>query len=143
MKVKIRGYREEDLGAIEEIWLSGNRTAHGFIPDAFFLGHLPMLRELMPKVTVLVSEEEDTVTGFLGMEDGFILGLFVDPIKQGQGIGRKLLQEAKRKTDVLTLKAFVKNERAVAFYIREGFTQASIELDETTGEEEVTFVWKK
>lgn len=141
--MKIRGYRNEDLKKIEEIWLKGNKEAHAFVSEEFFLGHLPMLRELMPKVTVLVSEEEDTVTGFLGMEDGFILGLFVDPVKQGQGIGRKLLQEAKRKTDVLTLKAFVKNERAIAFYIREGFTQASIELDETTGEEEVTFVWKK
>lgn len=141
--MKIRGYRNEDLKKIEEIWLKGNKEAHAFVSEEFFLGHLPMLRELMPKVTVLVSEEEDTVTGFLGMEDGFILGLFVDPIKQGQGIGRKLLQEAKRKTDVLTLKAFVKNERAVAFYIREGFTAAGTEVDETTGEEEVTFVWKK
>lgn len=141
--MKIRGYRNEDLKKIEEIWLKGNKEAHAFVSEEFFFGHLPMLRELMPKVTVLVSEEEDTVTGFLGMEDGFILGLFVDPIKQGQGIGRKLLQEAKRKTDVLTLKAFVKNERAVAFYIREGFTAAGTEVDETTGEEEVTFVWKK
>ena len=141
--MKIRGYRNEDLKKIEEIWLKGNKEAHAFVSEEFFLGHLPMLRELMPKVTVLVSEEEDTVTGFLGMEDGFILGLFVDPVKQGQGIGRKLLQEAKRKTDVLTLKAFVKNERAVAFYIREGFTAAGTEVDETTGEEEVTFVWKK
>ncbi|HBW14306.1 MAG TPA: GNAT family N-acetyltransferase [Proteiniclasticum sp.] len=141
--MKIRGYRNEDLKKIEEIWLKGNKEAHAFVSEEFFFGHLPMLRELMPKVTVLVSEEEDTVTGFLGMEDGFILGLFVDPIKQGQGIGRKLLQEAKRKTDVLTLKAFVKNERAVAFYKREGFTAAGTEVDETTGEEEVTFVWKK
>lgn len=141
--MKIRGYRNEDLKKIEEIWLKGNKEAHAFVSEEFFLGHLPMLRELMPKVTVLVSEEEDTVTGFLGMEDGFILGLFVDPMKQGQGIGRKLLQEAKRKTDTLTLKAFVKNERAVAFYEREGFTQASIEIDEATGEEEVIFVWKK
>lgn len=141
--MKIRGYRNEDLKKIEEIWLKGNKEAHAFVSEEFFFGHLPMLRELMPKVTVLVSEEEDTVTGFLGMEDGFILGLFVDPVKQGQGIGRKLLQEAKRKTDVLTLKAFVKNERAVAFYIREGFTAAGTELDETTGEEEVTFVWNK
>ena len=141
--MKIRGYRNEDLKKIEEIWQKGNKEAHAFVSEEFFLGHLPMLRELMPKVTVLVSEEEDTVTGFLGMEDGFILGLFVDPVKQGQGIGRKLLQEAKRKTDVLTLKAFVKNERAVAFYIREGFTAAGTEVDETTGEEEVTFVWNK
>lgn len=141
--MKIRGYRNEDLKKIEEIWLKGNKEAHAFVSEEFFFGHLPMLRELMPKVTVLVSEEEDTVTGFLGMEDGFILGLFVDPIKQGQGIGRKLLQEAKCKTDVLTLKAFVKNERAVAFYKREGFTAAGTEVDETTGEEEVTFVWKK
>ncbi|WP_313126540.1 GNAT family N-acetyltransferase [Proteiniclasticum ruminis] len=143
MKVRIRGYRKEDLKKIEEIWLKGNREAHAFVSEEFFLEHLPMLGELLPKVTVLVSEEEDTVTGFLGMEDGFILGLFVDPVKQGQGIGRKLLQEAKRKTDTLTLKAFVKNKRAVAFYIREGFTQTGTELDETTGEEEVTFVWKK
>lgn len=141
--MKIRGYRNEDLKKIEEIWLKGNKEAHAFVSEEFFLKHLPMLEELLPKVTVLVSEEEDTVTGFLGMEDGYILGLFVDPMKQGQGIGRKLLQEAKRKTDTLTLKAFVKNERAVAFYKREGFTQASIEIDEATGEEEVIFVWKK
>lgn len=140
--MKIRGYRKEDLKKIEEIWLKGNKEAHAFVTEEFFLQHLPMLGELLPKVTVLVSEEEDTVTGFLGMDDGFILGLFVDPMKQGQGIGRELLQEAKRKTDVLTLKAFIRNERAVAFYIKEGFTQAGVEVDEATGEEEVTFVWR-
>lgn len=143
MKVKIRGYREEDLGAIEEIWLSGNRTAHGFIPDAFFLGHLPMLGELLPQVKVFIAEEHEDIIGFLGMEDGFILGLFVHPGKQRHGIGRTLLQEAKKQSDALTLKAFVKNERAVAFYHREGFAPVGMEKDETTGEEEVTFVWKK
>lgn len=141
--MKIRGYKPEDLKEISKIWLECNKKAHSFVPEEYFIKHLPMLEELLPTVTVLVSEEEEKVSGFLGMEDGFILGLFVDPDRHRKGIGHLLLQEARKNQDSLTLKAFVKNEKAVAFYIKEGFRSIGTEKDENTGEEEVTFFWEK
>lgn len=143
MKVRIRGFEEADLQRIEEIWLEGNRKAHGFVPETYFLNHLPMLRELMPKVTVLIAEEEGTALGFLGMEDGFVMGLFVDPERTGEGIGTLLLKEAKEMTSSLKLKAFLKNSRAISFYLREGFEQLGIETDEGTGEQELVLSWKR
>lgn len=42
----------------------------------------------------------------------------------------------------LTLDVYQKNNRAVAFYFREGFSVLSEELDKATGEIEYTMIWK-
>lgn len=43
----------------------------------------------------------------------------------------------------LSLGVYQKNKRAVSFYLREGFSILSEELDEATGETEYTMIWKE
>ena len=86
-------------------------------------------------------EEDSNVTGFIGLEEGFVQGLFVKPGRQRRGIGQALLEQVKSNRDVLMLKVYRKNEKAISFYRREGFDVAELEVEEATGETEITMKW--
>ena len=59
------------------------------------------------------------------------------------GIGKHLLQCAKQNRDSLSLHVYLKNERAVRFYKKEGFHIAGEQTDIETGEQEYLMEWKK
>ena len=59
------------------------------------------------------------------------------------GIGKHLLEYVKQTHSTLSLGVYQKNKRAVSFYLREGFSILSEELDEATGETEYTMIWKE
>ena len=65
----------------------------------------------------------DPVAGFMALdpEQDMVTALYV--AKPGQGIGRALLDHAKRGRDALELWTFVANEGARRFYAREGFSE--------------------
>ena len=62
--------------------------------------------------------------------------------KRSGGIGTALLDLAKKGRSALTLRVYQKNERAVKFYLRNGFRIREEGLDEGTGEKEYEMVWK-
>ena len=79
----------------------------------------------------------------IGLSGQQIEGLFVDEKSRSQGIGRALLDFAKRKYPVLTLQVYEKNLRAVRFYQREGFSVREKQVDEQMGEAEYVMGWTK
>jgi GNAT superfamily N-acetyltransferase len=65
--------------------------------------------------------------------DDLVTGLYVSRTYRGQGVGRLLLDRAKRDADAgVTLWTFQKNLAAQAFYQREGF----VEINRTDGDNE-------
>ncbi|WP_421858714.1 GNAT family N-acetyltransferase [Oricola sp.] len=74
----------------------------------------------------------DPVEGFMALdpEHHMVTALYV--ATPGQGIGRALLDHAKRGRDALELWTFVANEDARRFYAREGF----VEIRRTGGDNE-------
>lgn len=141
IEIQIAPLKVEDLEEVLALWLAVNLKTHGFVSQEHFLAHLPMMREALPKATVLVAKKEDQVVGFLGMEEKFIHGLFVAEANQGSGIGKRLLDEAKKNATTLRLKVYKKNPRAYAFYVREGFQVEKAVVDEAVGEEEMILSW--
>ena len=119
----IRPYQPSDLDRLMQIWLEANREAHDFIPEQYWLDHVPMVREALPQAWLLVSEQAETgeIQGFLGLMDDFIAGLFVDSRFRGHGIGAELLAAARTFHDRLQLQVYCRNTGAVRFYLREGF----------------------
>jgi ribosomal protein S18 acetylase RimI-like enzyme len=74
---------------------------------------------------VLVAVLNDTVVGFISLwlPDNFIHHLYIDEEYQHQNIGTLLLDEAIKIMDSpIKLKCLVKNEKAVKFYNKKGFT---------------------
>lgn len=92
---------------------------------------------------IYVFDSEDGILGFLGLQEDYIAGIFVGENNRGRGIGKHLLQCAKQNRDSLSLHVYLKNERAVRFYEKEGFHIAGEQTDIETGEQEYLMEWKK
>ena len=75
------------------------------------------------------------------MNGEYIEGIFIDGRARFLGIGRELLDFVKVKKDRLKLHVYVKNERAVRFYKREGFRVIRTLIDDGTGEEEYIMIY--
>lgn len=139
----IRRMQFTDLDKISQIWLESNKEAHRFIPAEYWESHLQSVKTalLQAEVYVYVNERRDEILGFIGMNGEYIEGIFVDGRARSLGIGRELLDFVKVKKDRLKLHVYVKNERAVRFYKREGFRVIKTLIDEGTGEEEYIMIY--
>ncbi|HEX3454683.1 MAG TPA: GNAT family N-acetyltransferase, partial [Gaiellaceae bacterium] len=85
--------------------------------------HRPLLGGwFIDRDEIWVDEESDTVTGFAGLNADTLTHIYVDPDRQGCGIGTVLLEHAKSlRSERLELWVFQKNEGARRFYERHGF----------------------
>jgi diamine N-acetyltransferase len=138
----IRPWTQADLPAIQRLLLETWLEAYGgFIPRADVAGYLytqysqPKLEALFadPDVTGLVAEAEGAVAGYAKLyharaEKRFYLHqLYVLPAWQGLGLGHRLMACAEERArelgaDRIWLGVMVKNERAVAWYRKLGYT---------------------
>lgn len=139
----IRKLEKEDLDDVMRIWLEGNIEAHSFIPEDDWISNYEMVREMISQAEVYISEEKERMKGFIGIEDGYVAGIFVDKKYRSEGIGKTLLECAKSKYTVLSLNVYSKNKRAVSFYLREGFTVSEEKIDEPTKNKEYTMTWSR
>lgn len=137
----IRTFDIQDLPAVLDIWLASNIDAHDFIPKSYWEQQLPLIREMLPEAEIYIHENEGRIDAFIGLSGDHIEGLFVRREARSGGIGRELLDHVKKLHPVLSLNVYRKNERAIAFYKREGFVLQEEEVDEATGEAELIMVW--
>ena len=139
----IRAIRPADLDAAAALWLDANREAHWFVPAAYWQSQLAAVRpQLLEAESYVFVEEDGTISGLLGLQDALIAGLFVRRDVRSRGIGRQLLDFAKRRRTRLYLHVYRQNGRAEAFYRREGFRPCGRQLDEATGQPETVMVWE-
>ena len=123
---------------ISVLMVSGDRSA---AEAADYLAEA--VRGQIPEAEICVWEEDGAVLGFIGLTDGYVAGLFTAEGHRSRGIGRRLLEHCRERYDRLTLRVYVRNRRAVDFYLREGFSIVSEEMDEGTGEREYVMVWTR
>lgn len=141
--VLIRASRASDMDGIVGIWLDANLRAHSFIPAEYWKDNLGYVREAIALAEVHVYEDERGVQGFIGLDGGHVEDLFVATGMRSRGIGRRLLDHAKRGRDRLVLEAYRRNTRAVSFYQREGFEIQGEGPDARTGEMEYSMIWRR
>lgn len=80
-----------DIDLIMEIWLKSNVEAHHFILDKYWKENYDEVKKLLPKSHLRVYYKDKQPTGFIGIVDGYIAGIFVDSNYRCQGIGLALL----------------------------------------------------
>lgn len=137
----IRKFKETDLNSIMKLWLETNISAHDFIDEKYWRSNYEQVRQMMPEAVIYVYEE-DSIKGFIGLNGDYIAGLFVEANSQSKGIGKALLDHIKGINKELLLHVYKKNERAVRFYIREGFSVEGEQIDINTNETELVMKWK-
>lgn len=140
---KIKKIDNKVLEKLLLIWLNSNKDSHDFIPTEYWDENLIFVREALPSAEIFVFETDGEILGFLGLVDGYIAGIFVNESSRNLGIGRKLLNAAKKENDKLTLTVFCKNKKAINFYKREEFIIKKQKIDKNTSEEEIVMHWDK
>lgn len=139
----IEELNKKDINKIMDIWLKENKRTHNYISGEYWDNHFEDVKKEILKAEIYVYKEKEEICGFIGLSNTYIAGIFVKKEKQSMGIGRKLIQYCKSKYPELMLSVYAKNERARAFYEREGFKIKKEEIDKTTNEKEYVMVWKK
>lgn len=138
----IRKLQEADINQVMQIWLNGNMEAHTFVAQEYWQSNYDMVQEQLLQAEVFVLEVDGVVQGFIGLVEGYIAGIFVAGQYRSMGVGRQLLDYAKQRYNTLTLSVYQQNERAIAFYRREGFAVSAEGMDEETGSAEYTMTWR-
>lgn len=139
----IRKFSETDLDKVMSIWLDSNIEAHSFIPKSYWELVSHFVKTAIAKAELYVYEEDGTICGFIGLEDSYIAGMFVEETKRSKGIGRNLLDYVKTIRTELDLRVYQKNERAIAFYQREQFVAVAESVDGNTNEAEFVMRWEQ
>ena len=137
----LRDFQKEDLQAVSELWLSANLDAHDFIRASWWKKQQAAVRQQLMQAEVIVATEGDQICGFIGLQGEWVAGLFVRRQNRCAGIGKALLDEAKRRHPTLSLSVYRRNEKAVAFYRREGFVTVRQSAEKDSGMKELTMRW--
>lgn len=140
--VMIRKYKPEDLNAIMAVWLESNIEAHHFIRSQYWKENYDQVKVLLPQAIIFVYEKKGVVLGFIGLNDHFIEGLFVKPSEQSKGVGQALLNYVKESKTSLVLHVYKNNERAVRFYLKEGFNITGEHFDQNVRQDECVMEWR-
>ncbi len=140
----IRAFKEEDTEAVIRIWLEASILSHSFIDKAYWEEKADAMRTLyLPLSEVVVDEDKDMgeVVAFIAFVEDYLAALFVAPAHQKKGVGSRLLALAKKMRDTLELSVYAENERAVAFYRKNGFRMTNKRIEEMTGHTELLMVF--
>ena len=139
----IRKFENNDINTVMKIWKNENIKAHKFISEEYWKSNYNFVKEVLPNAEIYVYINKGKIVGFIGLNDNYIEGIFVDTNNQSRGIGTYLLNKVKENKDNLTLKVYKKNINAISFYKKNGFVITNENIDENTNEIEYTMIWEK
>lgn len=139
----IRKKDSKDIKKIMDIWIASNLDAHNFISKDYFYNNFDFVKDAIENATVYVYEQESKVIGFVGINQEFIEGIFVDRNYRSKGIGKKLIDYCKKNYNTLSLNVYCKNKKAIEFYKREGFEICEKKLEKDNKEFEYVMKWKR
>lgn len=139
----IRKYNEFDLKRVMRIWYDGNMEAHDFIDKEYWDRNFGYVKRALSEAEVYVYEINGYVVGFVGIDEGYLEGLFVDKEYRGLGVGTKLVDYIKEKYDFFTLHVFENNYGAVTFYENRGLIKKEESIHEDLGEVEFLMYYRR
>ncbi|WP_292894946.1 MULTISPECIES: acetyltransferase [unclassified Nitratireductor] len=121
---EIRKSRKDDLVDLIEIWRRSVRATHDFLSESDFRAiEADVAGTYLPGADLWVAvDEEDSPLAFMGLCEGHIDSLFVDPDSRGTGLGARLIAHAREVAGRhITLDVNEQNELALGFYRKMGF----------------------
>lgn len=121
--MSIRPRQAADNPRLLEIWHRAVLATHDFLSPEDVETLYCQVRDLyLDAVTISVYLLDDrSVAGFIGLGERHVEMLFVDPQLHGQGIGSRLLDDARARLGDLTVDVNEQNPAAHDFYRRYGF----------------------
>ena len=138
----IEKFNKKDIDAVMQIWKKENIKAHYFISKEYWENNYEYVKKVLPDSEIYVYTNKNKIEGFIGINNNYIEGLFIDTNSQNKGIGTTLLNKVKREKKRLTLNVYKKNKKAINFYKKNGFIIIEEKFDENTNEKEYTMLWE-
>ena len=122
----------ELVDRLVNVWERSVRVTHAFLSKEEIAGIKPFVPQaLMSVETLVVAKRDGSPVGFMGVQDGRLEMLFLDPEARGRGLGRALLTYGIEQLGVNELTVNEQNPQAVGFYEHLGFkTYRRAALDE-------------
>lgn len=139
----IRKFEKNDINVIMQIWKNENIQAHDFISKEYWESNYNFVKEILPKAEIYVYIIKERIVGFIGLNNTYIEGIFVDQSSHCQGIGTALLNKVKEIRNNFTLNVYKKNKKAINFYKKNDFLIIAENIDKDTNETEYTMAWNK
>ena len=145
----IRNYRPEDFDALTILWRISrekslpefqNKKGHFFYEDQnYFRDHI------LKENNVFVVESGQRPVAFMAIKDEFVDQLYVHPDYQNQGIGKALLDYARKLSpEHVWLYTLQINLNARAFYEKNGFIAEKYGMSPPPeSEPDVEYHWRK
>lgn len=137
----IRKFENSDIDDIMQIWKNVNIEAHNFISKEYWENDYDYVRNILPKAEIYVYVDNNEIIGFIGMNENYIEGIFVNTNSQHRGIVTALLNKVKENGKNLTLSVYQKNTNAINFYKKNDFKITSKSINKATNEIEYTMTW--
>ena len=139
----IRKFEKNDIEVIMQIWKNENIKAHKFTSKEYWENKYNYVKEILPNAEIYVYIFKENIVGFIGLNENYIEGLFVNTDNQCNGIGTSLLNKVKENRNSLSLNVYKKNISAINFYKKNDFKITSEDIDEKTNEIEYIMTWNK
>lgn len=134
----LRRFEDDDLAEVLDVWYRASRIAHSFLSEEFLRKERRQIAEhWLPLAETTVYETDGRVAGFLALIGNEVGAIFVDPDRQGGGIGRALMDDARDRRPYLELNVFEANSTGRRFYDAYGFEYVDTHLHEASGETEL------
>lgn len=141
--MNIREYKKAEIDTLVDIWYQSSLKAHDFIDKDYWKSKREEMKEkYLPMSENYVISNHAEIIGFISMVDNYLAALFIDAKYQGEGHGKELLNYMKKSRENIQLKVYKKNNKAVTFYLRNGFVIKEELLDEETSEKEFLMEWE-
>ncbi len=138
----IEKFNKKDIDAVMQIWKKENIKAHYFISKEYWENNYEYVKKVLPDSEIYVYTNKNKIEGFIGINNNYIEGIFIDTTSQNKGIGTALLNKVKRNKKRLTLNVYKKNKKAISFYKKNAFIIIEEKFDENTNEKEYTMLWE-
>ena len=111
----IRRFNKNDINDVMQIWENENIKAHKFISKEYWESNYNFVKESLPKAEIYVYIIKEKIVGFVGLDNNYIEGIFVDTNNQCNGIGTSLLNKVKESRNSLTLSVYKKIKTRLVF----------------------------
>jgi putative acetyltransferase len=133
--MKVSGVRVEEHARAAELWEASVRATHDFVTEADLDMFRPLVAASFGQIAQLAGLRDDDgrLVGFVGVENGKVEMLFLDPEVRGQGGGKLLLDHAVHVFGATTLDVNEQNPHAVGFYLHHGFRITGRSALDSTG----------
>ncbi|WP_208643512.1 GNAT family N-acetyltransferase [Pedobacter miscanthi] len=121
-EISIEPAAKKDYQQLITVWESSVRATHHFLSESDIITYRALiLNEYFDQVQLYCIKENQEILGFIGLNNESIQMLFIHADARGKGLGKMLIDFAKKEYGVNTVDVNEQNIQAVGFYEKLGF----------------------